>query len=461
MPPVTRSQARLHGSLKAAELAASAAEAAPPSLDSASAVSGPSTPASSVPGAAAGAANAAAAAAAAAADNARRQRIASGFTTLITQWGTLRMMLSNMTEEDFLNLSHMGITLFTRENANGLVSANEPLAVWNYLGAHCDEGHYRREIRMNWRCPSDEFYIGVMKWCTRGPSTEHRVNFNVCDTCRERAQVKLDRLVNRSHTVKGHIQTHCKYHAKYIRKHWNDIFQYKPCLCIVLAQDEWRCRSCSVTFLKKVVIDWGSSVRHELKRTHRVKVRRGNTVKLVRKLGRKRKKPGCPYRVSERPTTRCARPQWDTRAAQQNVTYQCLNCDGFMLEVDWHWNDREYYDDDQVVPTGRQFSSDEEEPKSSDDENGGNGQGGQNNQDADPHGPDDEDRGNGQGGQNNQVDHSGSSDDEDGGNGQGGQNSQVDYSGSSDDEDGGNGQGDEDEEDQEDQEEEEEEEEEE
>lgn len=305
----------------------------------------------------------------AAADNARRQRIASHFTNLITQPSTLEIMLSNMTERDFMVLANVGITMHTRTNANGQVETNALGQIRPYLGAHCDEGHFRRELPPygeDWHCRHDETYEGVMKWCTRAPGTDHQVDFNVCDTCRERWKIKLDRLVHKSHTRRGHVQMHCRNHSKHVRKYWNSRYRRdRPCICIWLAQHEWRCRACSTQFLKDFVISAGSLRRWELWRTHCDNVGpEGGPARWVRRMGEKREKPGCPFIVSAK-GTRCAREQWDTADAQPYVTYQCLNCEGYMWRVRWWWYIREYYSEDDDLPGGDQFTTTDEDSISS------------------------------------------------------------------------------------------------
>lgn len=370
MPPVTRSQARLHGGLEAAELAASVAPAAAPGTLNARARARVNARAR-----ARAAAAAAAAAAALAASTERSKRMVKLLDGILSQYGVVTSLLSNMTATDYRNLRGVGIEILENP-VNGPIAPALAQA-WPHLGAHCDEGHWRREIdpasrkhpptnnAANWHCSKDRRYTRVMKWCTRAEFTDHKGNFNMCQTCRERWRIVLDKKLNEGQTKRGHLQRHCEYHTKHLRRHWNEKYRYIPCICISLAQGEWLCRQCSLQYMKDVVNPAGSLLRSRLRRTEIVPVQSGSRVKWIRRRGRKRAIPGCPFKVSE--TNRCARAQLNEGNRELHAIHQCLNCDGFVNRVEWLWNHREYYPEDPQLPAGQQFSTTEDESESSDD----------------------------------------------------------------------------------------------
>lgn len=314
MPPVTRSQARLHGGIEAAQLAASQAQAA--AIETAAAAEAEDEDE-------AGAAEAAAVAAA----NIRRQHVGTAirnislFREILFSGPPSRSMLENMNRQDLSNLQGLGYQLHDDTEAH------------RHLGAHCDDVPYQGSIENYQACRNGPESDLTMRWCTRTADTVHQVEFNVCEVCFERTERRLNTLLSRS-LEEGNMAAHCKYHSQHVHKHWNDKYEHMPCICVELASREWRCRECSLHWMRTYVIPHGVDVYEELKRLYRVKVKRGNTVKWIRKTEAPREYPSCPFPMSG--NVRCARPRWqefvdDEWEPHPNSTFQCLNCDGFML----------------------------------------------------------------------------------------------------------------------------------
>ena len=231
----------------------------------------------------------------------------SAMRSILSQAGAFESLTSELTQNDLERLRRANIGVFARANPDLPIRCDEPRMLTT-LQAYIAPGGPR--------CNSMADFPGHMEWCVRGDRTDpHKVNYNVCARCRGETRRSHTRILRESCSV--NVAYHCKRHSELIYRRYGD--WYNGCICREWVIEPWRCRRCSKTWMRRNVIRIGDNVREEL-----YTLRRDGR---ARKMGRRRRRPGCPFMMAN--DLRCAAPRWSTPgqiAPFRLATRECLNC---------------------------------------------------------------------------------------------------------------------------------------